>query len=72
MEFVNRMLGLRSSTSDRVDETKADSSGSDFGRRCIGCDTTLTSSSSFTAEWEDGDNEGAYVTCTSCGCQNPF
>lgn len=72
MDLVNRMLGLRSSTSDSVDEIKEDSSGSDSGRRCIGCDTPLKSSSSFTAEWEDGDNEGAYVTCSSCGYQNPF
>lgn len=41
-------------------------------RRCIGCDTPMSSTSVLTAAWEDGDNEGAYVTCSSCGCQNPF
>ncbi len=24
----------------------------------------------YTAEWEDGDNSSAYVTCKHCGCYN--
>lgn len=41
-------------------------------RRCIGCDWPLSSDSVFTAEWEDGDNSYAYITCSRCRAENIF
>jgi hypothetical protein len=41
-------------------------------RRCMGCDTPMKNDSVLTGEWEDGDNSGAYITCSACGCENPF
>lgn len=46
--------------------------GSRPERRCGSCDTPMKHGGEFTAAWEDGDNENAYVTCPSCGCKNPF
>lgn len=39
--------------------------------RCISCDTPMKGGGLVTAAWEDGDNADAYVTCPSCGHQNP-
>ena len=44
-------------------------SGSD--RTCISCQQLLEGSE-LTAEWEDGDNADAYITCRHCGTQNLF
>jgi hypothetical protein len=44
--------------------------GSRPERRCISCDTPMKHGGEFTAAWEDGDNEDAYVTCPSCGYEN--
>jgi predicted RNA-binding Zn-ribbon protein involved in translation (DUF1610 family) len=41
-------------------------------RRCTSCDWPMTHRAEVTAAWEDGDNAEAYVTCPSCGYQNPF
>lgn len=46
--------------------------GSRNERRCVSCDTPMKWGGVFTAAWEDGDNEDAYVTCPSCGCENIF
>ncbi len=41
-------------------------------RRCTSCDAPMKGGGEFTAAWEDGDNADAYITCPSCGYQNPF
>ena len=41
-------------------------------RRCDRCDSPMRSTSQFTAAWEDGDNEDAFITCPSCGHANHF
>lgn len=40
-------------------------------RTCINCQQSLEGSE-LTAEWEDGDNAYAYITCRHCGAENPF
>lgn len=41
------------------------------GRTCINCQNSLDGGE-FTAKWEDGDNDEAYITCRHCRCHNPF
>ncbi|MBU3100703.1 MULTISPECIES: hypothetical protein [Clostridium] len=41
------------------------------GRTCISCQNSLDGGVR-TAEWEDGDNAEAYITCPHCRYHNPF
>lgn len=41
-------------------------------RTCASCSSPMSGGGEFTHAWEDGDNANPYVTCPSCGHQNPF
>jgi DNA-directed RNA polymerase subunit RPC12/RpoP/ribosomal protein L37AE/L43A len=56
----------------RLVERGLSSRGERPERRCVSCDTPMKHGGEFTAAWEDGDNANAYVTCPSCGYQDPF
>jgi len=55
---------------DKLVEIGLSRGGSRNERRCVSCDTPMKHGGEFTAAWEDGDNEYAYVTCPSCGYEN--